>query len=204
MKILAFTIPTIPMRIPTDKEWARLVACGLEHGGGLDSLINWSDAFFWVNDAGREKSEYRTACGYHYPDWKFSVPAASRSNFFCFRPAFDLPPDILPDLENGERAVVGTLYMGEKPIRVPWNGERPAIFHRCAGPLEMRPALDDPHYQVTAIRADNVLIADRNLLKKISYEDIERLGLAVRQGDSAIPVSAIVQNVFTNKNPKEE
>lgn len=195
MKALDFTIKCIPMRIPTDTEWACLQqvlsqppheAFDFERGGRLDSLIHWSDAFFWVNASMGTSPENGTACGYYYSNWYFEVPATSRSNFFRFRPAFDLAPGALPDVQNGERIIVGTLYMGDAPIQVPWRDERPANYHRCVGPLEMRAALDDPHYQVVALRVDNVLISDRNLLKKISYTDIEQLGLAKKHGDNAI------------------
>ena len=36
----------------------------------------------------------------------------------------------------------------------------------------MREALDDPEYQVKAIKAGNVLIADKVLLKNISWDDL--------------------------------
>lgn len=204
MKILRFPTPGIPMRIPTDDEWDRLLSVvnrpphvlDLEIGGRLDWLIHWSAAFFWVNASMDDKSQNRMTIGYHYPDWRFAVPASSKSNFFRFRPAFDLAPGALPDVKNGEMVVVGTLYMGEEPIRVPSCGEGPANYHRSAASLSIRPALEDPHYQVVALRAGNTLIADKPLLKKISYEDIERLGLAVRHGDDAIPVSIGVQDIF--------
>ncbi len=64
--------------------------------------------------------------------------------------------------------------MDSKPVKVPQsptrNGDIPDYIPGAK--LEMREALDDPSYQVQAIKAGDVLIADRVLLKNISWDDI--------------------------------
>lgn len=42
--------------------------------------------------------------------------------------------------------------------------------------LEMREALDDPDFQVQTIKVGDILVCDRNLLKMISWIDIENQG----------------------------
>ena len=90
-----------------------------------------------------------------------------------FRPAFEL---LNPDsLENGQRVIAGTLYMNGEPVPVPKNPVyKGDILNYIPGAtLEMREALDDPDFQVRAIKAGNVLVCDRNLLRMISSIDIE-------------------------------
>ena len=50
-----------------------------------------------------------------------------------------------------------------------WNGDIPEFIPDAK--LELRPALDDPAYQVRAIKAGNVLIADRVLVASITWPE---------------------------------
>lgn len=117
----------------------------------------------------------------------YDYSAMYQSVHVGFRPAFDLEPDALPpDFKDGETVIVGTLFMGDAPVRVPqnptWKGN--IITYTPDAKLEIRPALDDSAYQVTAIMVDvGVAVADRNLLKFISYVDLEGMGL-----ESVFPV----------------
>ena len=90
-----------------------------------------------------------------------------------FRPAFEIQN---PDALGSNKVVtVGTLYMDGRPVRVP---EKPVLngdiwSYVPGSKLELRPALEDPAYQVRAIKAGNTLIADRTLLKYASWNDIQ-------------------------------
>lgn len=77
-------------------------------------------------------------------------------------------------------AYVGTLYMGDEPVRIQDSKGKPANYHRSVGSLRIGPVLEDPAYRVVGIRTGDILIADRGLLRKISYRDIQRMGLDAR------------------------
>lgn len=168
---------TIPaMRIPTDQEWDLLMDITHED----DTLSHWKDMFSWVNDKDNKHglpASYRAVRGCHSARYWNSYHASTQYVVVGFRPAFDLSSGALPsDIQDGKPVVIGTLYMDGVPVRVPQD---PTYVGDIAdfvpgAKLVMGPALDDPAYQVTAIKvADGVFVADRALLKNISYEDIE-------------------------------
>lgn len=68
--------------------------------------------------------------------------------------------------------------MDGQPVRIPqnptWDGD--IADYAPGAKLEFRPALDDPAYQIQTIRVGSVLIADRVLLKNISWWDLEKQG----------------------------
>lgn len=167
----------LSMRIPTDQEFDLLMDMTHED----DSLSHWGKMFSWVND---EENKYkfpaslRAVRGCHSArGWNYYRAANRRVNV-GFRLAFDLEHGSLPpDIQDGEPVIIGTLFMDDAPVRVPQNPayDGDITDYIPDAKLEMRPALDDPAYQVTAIKvADGVFVADRILLKNISYEDIEQ------------------------------
>lgn len=161
------------MRIVTDAEYKRLV----ELTQGDDAKIHWDRMFSWVNDP-EIMGRTMLRCGFVTPlDFQYNS-ASDRDKFVGFRPAIDglISDPRFSKIKEGESAVIGTLYMKGKPIKNPqkpnWEGDIP--FYILDSSLEMREALPDPAYQVTGIRVGVAFVADRCLLKNISYEDIER------------------------------
>ncbi len=164
-----------PMRIPTDDEWDRLV----EITGGNTYIIHWRWMASWVyaHEIKTNRQEDRANRGYSSAlCWDYDL-ASCREVAVGFRPTIDIPgaDTLLSGLKDGDTAIIGTLYMNGQPIKVP---EYPNAFgdiqkYAPGATLEMHPALDDPDYQVVGIRVDNAIIADRNILSMISYEDIE-------------------------------
>lgn len=161
------------MRIVTDAEYKRLV----ELTQGDDAKIHWDRMFFWVNDP-EIMARKMLRRGFVAP-LNFQYDSASnRDKFVGFRPAIDglTSNPQFSKVKEGESAVIGTLYMKAKPVKVPqkpnWEGD--VSFYAIDSSLDMLEALPDPAYQVTGIRVGDAFIADRCLLKNISYEDIER------------------------------
>lgn len=161
------------MRLPTSKEWDSLVKTTRANG-----IIHWKKMFSWCQDADKYYPATRVGRGYRSAHtWSLNSPSA-RDDCIGFRPAFEvLNPDALGF--DGVVAVVGTLYMDDHPVRVPldsiWDED---IEDYIPGTrLEFRPALDDPAFQVKAIKVGNILIGDRVLLKNISWNDLHALGL---------------------------
>ena len=163
----------ITLRAPTKREHDQLIKVT----GGDNAKMHWFRIFSWANDT---ESEYglnmperalRGYASYHYWDW---LHASRRYASLGFRPACDLASEAM-ETEN-EPIVMGTLYMGGEPVKVPKNPTRNGDItaYIPGAKLEMREPLPIPDYQVMGYRVGNAAIADRCLLNMISYEDIEK------------------------------
>lgn len=157
------------MRLPTCAEWDALV----QATGGNNTIIHWDRMYSWCRDTDPDWASGRAVRGYSSArDWYYGN-AMSRYVIVGFRPTFEVlhPDPLTPD---GTIITVGTLYMDGKPVRVSKNPTKDgAVPNYIPGAsLEMREALDDPDYQVQAIKAGDVLIVDRILLKNISWNDL--------------------------------
>lgn len=161
------------MRLPLSEEYnhlARLV-------GESDAWMNWSGVFSWCQDKNPGRSAFRAtrgctalreARGCVTCRERTLMPGDVRSESVGFRPSFKAETDI-PD---GQVCVVGTLFMNGEPVRIPVCSKFAASYVPGTT-LELRPALEDENFQVRAIRAGGVLIADRVLLRNISWDDIQ-------------------------------
>ena len=163
------------MRIPTTEEWDKFMDVVCED----NSRSHWENILSWVNDSDFEKKylSYRAFRGCPSARHWLWDTASRRCEYVGFRPAFDIleTDTLVSGLRDGDIVTIGTLYMRGKPVKVPqaptYDGD---ISNYILGAkLEMREALTDPAYQVTAIRVGNVLIADRCLVRNISYNDIQ-------------------------------
>ena len=170
------------MRIPTSKEYNRLV----DLTDGDDDKMHWEGMFSWVEDADTKHyipSDRRAVRGWVSARLRNSHDATYRNVDVGFRPAVKSLRfgTLVSDAHDGVSAILGTLYMGDKPVVVPqkptWGGDITAYIPGAK--LEMRKALDDPRYQVKGFCAGGVFIADRVMLTAISYEDIEK-ALSIR------------------------
>lgn len=163
------------MRIMLDSEWNWLV----DLTDGDDAKIHWHNMFSWVDDPENKRvlpmtcRVYRGHKSARY--WDFNSASYQRTDL-GFRPVcIPTSKTLFPEIKEGGSTVIGTLYMGGKPVKVPQvPTQKGDITNYTPGfSLEMREPLEDPAYQVTGIRVGKVFIADRCLLKCISYEDIE-------------------------------
>jgi len=162
------------MRIPTDKEYDRLVKVT----GGDDAKIHWEGIYSWVDDTkdkGYPPGISRWIHGY-YSARACTLELATHSEVSIgFRPAFELC-EVDARAPEGELSIVGTLYMDGLPVEVPMvpmeSGD--IAGYTPGAKLEIRPPLLHPGYIVTGYRVGDVVIADRALLNQISYKDIEQ------------------------------
>lgn len=164
-----------PMRLPTCAE-LNYLADVVDEG---NDAMHWKDMFFWCQDMGYGFGPaFRVVQGYLSARYWHHYSASRRLVHVGFRPVLDtLAADILgPD---GSIITVGTLYMDGQPVKVPTipdlNGDIPDYIPGAK--LELRAPIQDAAYQVKAIKAGNVLIADRVLLKNISWEDLHKQGI---------------------------
>lgn len=177
MKAVNVSPNHLSMRIPTDQEYDLLMDATHED----DSLSHWKKIFSWVND---KDNKYkfsaawdRVVRGCFLPRCWCGSSDTNQNAIVGFRPAFTMAADaLLSGIQNKGPFILGTLYMGGTPVRVPkaptHDGD---IADYIPGTkLELKDAISDPAYQVTAIKvADGVFVADRVLLKCISYLDIK-------------------------------
>ncbi len=201
-KIMKEIQPDSPMRIPVDNEWDRLV----DVTGGSTHVIHWEKMLSWVNKVCATNPTYRARCGYSSNRNCGYGSASYRDAYLGFRPAIDIAgaDTLLSGLKDGDSAIIGTLFMNGQPVRVPKNPIDTGDIQKYApgAALEMRPALDDPSYQVVGIRVGNAVIADRNLLSMISYKDIEDgIGKGTRTKDTMPPQESKIMKEIQPDSP---
>lgn len=157
----------------TCAEWDQLVAAVGEDDAGT----HWKRMESWCEDKDPDVSSSKMSRGYFSPSFLMAHPASSRDGRVGLRPKVKLSDADAKcaELKDGESTVIGTLYMDDTPVRVPQSPEFDGDIQDYAegAKLELREAMGDPAYQVRAYRVGDVLIADRNLLKNISWDDIK-------------------------------
>lgn len=152
------------MRIPTSAEWIQL----LEVTDGDDTIIHWREMFSFGRNENPNFGMDRAILGYYEPDYYRCPYTGSDSINVGLRPAFELQS--FNGLPNG----AGWLALYERPASQgstnPVGNVDIPEFPPDAK-LELRPALDDPAYQVRAIKVGNVLVADRALVASVTWSE---------------------------------
>jgi len=99
--------------------------------------------------------------------------------------------EVWADIPDGTVIRLGSLYMDNMPLSIPQFptdlGDIPDYIPGAA----LRIGETDPHpdKQLRFIKSGHIFIADRNLLKKVSWEDLNRNGLIY--GDKgSLPIPA--------------
>lgn len=159
------------VKMPTCAEWDRLA----DIVRGDNAKMHWNEMYSWCTDQDEVNPLTRAIRGFsssHHLDYCY----ADVKSDVGFRPVF-VPPthDVT---ENGRIILIATLYMDGKPVFVPqnpmWTWE--IQQYREGAKLEFREPLDDPQYQIRAIAVDGIYIADQNLLRSISWNELKAQG----------------------------
>ncbi len=162
------------IRIPTLEEWNLLVKITC----GINRLMHWKNMRSWVHDVENKFQrlpDFRAMRGGDTPQDVRDGYVTYRGDEVGFRPAIPAC-----NYRNGiycpdrTAVIVGTMYMNDAPIKIPRNPTRYGDTQEYipGASLELRSALQDADYQVMAIKVGDAFVADRNLLKSISYDDI--------------------------------
>lgn len=164
---------TLSARIPTCKEWDAL----MDTVDNSNALTHWQSMASWCLDEQPNRPGGRMVRGgdsARYMNFSFS---GGPVGYIGFRPVFETTASAA-SIPDGTLVTAGTLYMDGEPVRVPQNpGYNGDIIDYVPGAkLEFRPASTVAAYQVQAIKVGNILIADRVLLKNISWDDLETQG----------------------------
>lgn len=132
----------------------------------MDVPMHWRKMYSWVSDVGLR-------VGFLRKDFFAESRPCTSSELIGFRPMFPGRPEI-PD---GVLLPAETLCVNDNPIKIPsnpvWDGDIPN-FHRGSR-IEFREPLKDPKYQIMAYSIGGKLIADRCVLKNISWDDAKEL-----------------------------
>lgn len=180
------------IRIPTQKEWSIL----MDITGQRTLWTHWHYIYSWIQEIGVERKDRRLrACRGYYAarHWTYA-DMALRTDEIGFRPVLvPLSPDTeIPgagkfrNIPDGTTLKLGTLYMDDEPVHVPecsvFDGDVEDYIPGAL--LQMKNDGQSLDYQPSFLKVGDVLIADRNLLKNISWVDL------AMQGFCDFPISA--------------
>lgn len=161
----------LEMRIPTDKEYDKLCdICNEDnakmHWRGVSSFVEGSIACGIDGNIARGFSSARKISYWENTEAYFNLG---------FRPAFEtmdiskLSRDVI---DGKEPAVIGTLYMDERPIPVPLAAIYTTDYQKYAT-FTIREPLADPQYQVCAFHiGEGVFVADHALVSNLSHNTL--------------------------------
>jgi len=160
------------LRMPTDVEYLQL--CSIT--SGRNDLMHWKNIYTHVENP---SSAAPTFCaprgGYIATDTQYCLASAPYPST-GFRPVLD---GVHCGLTVGSLVPMGTMYMGDEPVRVPskpyWlDGDM--TRYTPGSNLEMEPSFPDSEYQIMGYHlGDGIVIADRCVLCGVSYNEILRL-----------------------------
>lgn len=194
------------MRVMTDREWYRRN----ELGKGDNQQLHWKGVSSWVDEADPfETPEKKPAAHQFHMGGTSAIRMGHHPNNrkypnIGFVPVIEGVPEQIRDSVSpyGGITVIGTLYMGDKPVRVPQNPTKDGDIENYVPntKLEMREAMDDPAYMVMGIRDGNRFYADRPLLKNVSYLDLViALSLDTYFGRPVITISSLIKTLTAYK-----
>lgn len=161
------------IRLPTIEEWDRAVKVMNSKG----NVLHWENILSWCQDTDSVCPTFHSARGGCYPSDHCHPYYAHRDGRVGFRPVFEGQGfGNIPD--GSVFPAAATLFMNGQPVKVPTTpsegGDIPLWTPGAI--LEFKTALDIPSYQIPAIKVGDILIADRVLLRNISWEDLEKQG----------------------------
>lgn len=169
----------LKMRMPTRKEFLDLA--GVTEGN--DAKMHWKHIYTVLDDDDTcFPDDIGWIGGFGGPVLLTSGTKSEPLEVVGFRPVFDIAPGspLHGRMVTGQSCVIGTLYMGNKPVKLGKNpvnsfrkGDIPEYIPGAS--LEIREAIDDPDYQVRVYCIGDVLIADRCLLEKVCKNDLKKI-----------------------------
>lgn len=152
-------------------------------GEDCNNLFHWDHIFSWCQEKIGSDSVTR---GYFLPRlWNYYT-ASTRSVIFGFRPVLTpldpdtMQPDIslLEDIPDGRIFALASLYMNGKVVKNPTNPtDKGNIPDYVEGSMLTFGDRDpDPANWIHVIKHKDLLWADRNILKNISWDNIQEQG----------------------------
>ena len=182
----------------------------LECLGEDKSAIRSENMFSWCQEPVND-TQCRLVCGSDPANFRCYGIAAKEYDCVGYRPVLvpldpeTLQPSPCSHLGEGNSLVIGTLYMNGEAQTVPRNptpdGDIPDFVSDsdlCIGDSNC-----DPDKQITWIKSGDILVADRNLLKNISWDDLDRNGLAFGKAKQRT-LDAVLKDAVNQSNAQSE
>ena len=189
----------VPRGAPTEQgessEWDRILDCL----GVSDGLLHWLYMWSWcqepvyghsfLENAAKNvrPASHRMLRGCSSARSFTASTSTNRANYMGYRPVLEaVDPDtfepddsIWEDVADGTVMSFGSLYMDNEPLIIPQSptdlGDIPDYIPGASlhiGETDLAAAK-----QMRLIKCGNIFISDRNLLKRVSWEDLDRNGL---------------------------
>lgn len=164
--------------------------------GEANGLLHWEEMFFWGQESSQKYAAYRAYRGYSSARSWGNYSASFRYVFIGFRPVLEpLAPEMPQPDQDGHVIQMGSLYMNEEALFNPKNpirgGDIPDYIVDAA--LRIGDSDQNPAKQIQWVQWRKILVADRVLLKRVSWDDLNRQGLVFGE-DKAFPL----QSKYTN------
>ena len=162
-------------------QWDQLIDCLDQQDKALNSVY-WKDIYSWC----REKND-QSICvvrGNSSPIFWNSYSANIRKKIIGFRPAFiplnpitlQRDPSVLEELSDGQCVSFGSFYLDKKIMRPPQKPTREGDIPDYIPGADISFGSLKSDYGFKAIKVNGWLIADRVLIKNISWNDLKVLG----------------------------
>ena len=181
----AVTLPTGGNSKNSSCQWNDFISAT----SGKTNLIHCLNMVSWCQDKAPDLEDFYVQRGYATTDiWQSYGHLADRAANIGYRPVLiPLDPDTLeprPSVfmgrQDGDCFRMGSLYMDGTALSNPKNavpeGDIPDYVPGTN--LQIGESSENPNEWITWIKVGDVLIADRNLIKNISWEDLDSMDLA--------------------------
>lgn len=171
------------------KDWSQLVAMRtltseLYDGLGVvtkwdDGLMHWRNMFSWTDDASGRVLSYKLIRGYFAAMALDDAVAHDTFEYIGLRPVFEIvDADFCTSLKVGDVVVMGTLYVGDRPVKVPqhptYDGDITSYGQNNTSKITLGLALEDEGYQMKAVYiGDGLFVCDRVMLNWISADAVD-------------------------------
>lgn len=160
-----------------DNEWDTLMDAFQEN----NELLHWKHIYSLCQENGYNLTLYRVRRGFSSARFWGCSYASRQGVFLGFRPVLEpLETDTLSTIIDGSILQFGTLYMDDVALANPkipiWDGDIPDYVPNTM--LQIGDTSSDEERQIRWVKWRNILVADRNILKNISWEKLNTFGFA--------------------------
>lgn len=158
-------------------------------GENCDDIFHWSELYSWCEEAFGNNHIVR---GYNVPlFWFYKGPRSSGLHKVGFRPVFQplnpktLKPDpsLLEDIPDGSRFAFASLYVNGEIIP---NLEPVHLIDAASITIGDRGS--KPRSWIRVIKYKDLLWADQNILRGLSWEDLNAQGYTAKKAAPACPL----------------
>lgn len=173
--------------IPSVVQWNAVIDT-TSHFSSFEKFFHTKGCFSWCQDDYPASLKSRQIRGGEYPRGVKIYTAKSRTDFIGFRPVLiPLNPDTLkPDssmldcIPDGVALGLGSLYINGHSVPTKYPGDdyvKNTPVYNPQSLVQLGDSALDLYSQLQFVKCGDFLIADRNILRNISWEDLDNCGL---------------------------